>query len=141
MRTMWRARPPRMRSVRPLAFGKRPSAVFHAAELEETCAQPSGEVLRVARRLLEQDGMKNSRNRHQPTCRFCSADLEHTFVDLGMHPPCQKHVEPQEPKPAGGKLWRLDVLLKEGIPMEKAREILKLLKELQRPWWEGGGIF
>jgi hypothetical protein len=66
------------------------------AEVDEEGSVPSGEVLRVARRLLEQDGMKYSRNRHQPTCRFCSADLEHSFVDLGMHPPCQKHVEPHE---------------------------------------------
>jgi hypothetical protein len=26
-------------------------------------------------------------------CRFCSAPLAHTFVDLGMSPPCQTHIE------------------------------------------------
>jgi SAM-dependent methyltransferase len=25
-------------------------------------------------------------------CRFCSASLEQTFVDLGMSPPCQRHI-------------------------------------------------
>jgi hypothetical protein len=29
------------------------------------------------------------------TCRFCSTELVHTFVDLGMSPLCQKHVEPE----------------------------------------------
>jgi hypothetical protein len=35
------------------------------------------------------------RGRHfpRPTCRFCSASLEHTFVDLGLSPLCQKRVE------------------------------------------------
>ena len=31
-----------------------------------------------------------------PTCRFCAAPLEHTFVDLGTSPLCQKHVEPED---------------------------------------------
>ena len=26
---------------------------------------------------------------HTPRCRFCSAELEHTFVDLGLSPPCE----------------------------------------------------
>jgi SAM-dependent methyltransferase len=26
-------------------------------------------------------------------CRFCAAPLEHSLVDLGMHPPCQTHIE------------------------------------------------
>lgn len=30
------------------------------------------------------------------TCRFCGAPLEHTFVDLGMSPPCQTHIEPHQ---------------------------------------------
>jgi SAM-dependent methyltransferase len=29
----------------------------------------------------------------QAYCRFCAARLHHTFVDLGMSPPCQSHVE------------------------------------------------
>jgi SAM-dependent methyltransferase len=28
----------------------------------------------------------------QAFCRFCGARLQHTFVDLGMSPPCQSHV-------------------------------------------------
>ncbi|HEV8512922.1 MAG TPA: SAM-dependent methyltransferase, partial [Cyclobacteriaceae bacterium] len=31
-------------------------------------------------------------------CRFCSAKLEETFVDLGMSPLCQDHVKPNELK-------------------------------------------
>ncbi len=34
--------------------------------------------------------------RHSPACRFCSAPLETTFVDLGMSPLCQTHIEPHE---------------------------------------------
>jgi SAM-dependent methyltransferase len=30
-----------------------------------------------------------------PTCRFCGADLEHTFVDLGMSPLCESYVAPE----------------------------------------------
>jgi SAM-dependent methyltransferase len=29
-----------------------------------------------------------------PPCRFCGAPLERTFVDLGLSPLCQRHVEP-----------------------------------------------
>lgn len=29
-------------------------------------------------------------------CRFCAADLHATFVDLGMSPPCQNHVTPEQ---------------------------------------------
>src|SRR5262245_17782117 len=29
-------------------------------------------------------------------CRFCAAPLEHTFVDLGSAPPCQRHLSPAE---------------------------------------------
>lgn len=29
-------------------------------------------------------------------CRFCDEPLSHTFVDLGMSPPCQTHIEPQQ---------------------------------------------
>ena len=28
-------------------------------------------------------------------CRHCDAPLAHTFVDLGVHPPCQRHVTPE----------------------------------------------
>lgn len=31
-----------------------------------------------------------------PACRFCSAELRVTFVDLGMSPLCQTHIEPHE---------------------------------------------
>jgi len=30
------------------------------------------------------------------TCRFCATPLSHTFVDLGMSPLCQTHIEPQQ---------------------------------------------
>ena len=29
-------------------------------------------------------------------CRFCATQLRRTFVDLGMAPPCQTHVEPRQ---------------------------------------------
>jgi hypothetical protein len=29
-------------------------------------------------------------------CRFCAAPLSTTFVDLGMSPPCQTHIEPDQ---------------------------------------------
>jgi hypothetical protein len=29
-------------------------------------------------------------------CRFCNAGLKHTFVDLGMSPLCQTHIEPHQ---------------------------------------------
>jgi SAM-dependent methyltransferase len=29
-------------------------------------------------------------------CRFCATPLEHSFVDLGTAPPCQRHVRPDE---------------------------------------------
>jgi hypothetical protein len=29
-------------------------------------------------------------------CRFCAAELAHTFVDLGMSPLCQTHIEPEQ---------------------------------------------
>src|ERR1700723_2716301 len=31
-----------------------------------------------------------------PGCRFCGQALRPTFVDLGMSPPCQTHIEPQQ---------------------------------------------
>jgi hypothetical protein len=30
-----------------------------------------------------------------PSCRFCSAPLRHTFVDLGMSPLCESYVLPE----------------------------------------------
>lgn len=34
--------------------------------------------------------------RHIPRCRFCSADLQTTFVDLGVSPLCQTHIRPSQ---------------------------------------------
>ncbi len=31
-----------------------------------------------------------------PKCRFCGAQIEHSFVDLGMSPLCQTHILPSE---------------------------------------------
>lgn len=31
-----------------------------------------------------------------PRCRLCSADLTHTFVDLGMSPPCESYLTAEE---------------------------------------------
>lgn len=30
------------------------------------------------------------------TCRFCKSELRHSFVDLGMSPLCQTHIEPDQ---------------------------------------------
>ncbi len=32
----------------------------------------------------------------RPHCRFCRTPLQHTFVDLGMSPLCQTHIEPRQ---------------------------------------------
>lgn len=37
--------------------------------------------------------MGSTRDDKRVACRFCGASLQHTFVDLGMAPPCQSHVE------------------------------------------------
>lgn len=33
---------------------------------------------------------------HHPPCRFCGSPLRHTFVDLGLSPLCQTHIEPHQ---------------------------------------------
>ena len=38
------------------------------------------------------DGTRAARS----PCRFCGAPLTHTFVDLGMSPPCQTHITPEQ---------------------------------------------
>jgi len=43
-----------------------------------------------------------SRNSKPDGCRFCGSALVHTFVDLGMSPPCQTHIE----KPQLGEMER-----------------------------------
>lgn len=37
--------------------------------------------------------MQNTTFKNLARCRFCSATLHHTFVDLGMSPLCQTHIE------------------------------------------------
>lgn len=37
-----------------------------------------------------------SRNSKPGGCRFCGSTLAHTFVDLGMSPPCQTHIEKRQ---------------------------------------------
>jgi 2-polyprenyl-3-methyl-5-hydroxy-6-metoxy-1,4-benzoquinol methylase len=39
-------------------------------------------------------GTHLAREGRQPTCRFCGARLDETFVDLGMSPLCEKYVAP-----------------------------------------------
>ena len=45
---------------------------------------------------------KNSESKRSPEsyCRFCSNELQHSVVDLGMSPLCQKHVKPENAKDA-----------------------------------------
>lgn len=40
--------------------------------------------------------MINNKKTRQRLCRFCSSNLNFTFVDLGMSPLCQDHVKPEE---------------------------------------------
>ncbi len=34
-----------------------------------------------------------------PRCRLCSAELDQTFVDLGMSPPCESYLRPEAARP------------------------------------------
>jgi SAM-dependent methyltransferase len=38
----------------------------------------------------------DARGAHKPTCRFCRSPLSDSFVDLGMSPLCQTHIEPRQ---------------------------------------------
>ena len=40
-----------------------------------------------------------------------------------------KSLDPQEPQPAGGKMWRQLIKLKEGVSKDKAKEIVKAVKD------------
>jgi uncharacterized protein YajQ (UPF0234 family) len=40
-----------------------------------------------------------------------------------------KSLDPQQPQPAGGKMWRQLIKLKEGVSKEKAKEIVKAIKD------------
>ena len=40
-----------------------------------------------------------------------------------------KSLDVQEPQPAGGKMWRQVIKLKEGVSKEKAKEIVKTIKD------------
>jgi hypothetical protein len=43
-----------------------------------------------------------------PRCRLCSAELQHTFVDLGMSPPCESYLNASQ-LDAGEKFYPLHV--------------------------------
>lgn len=40
--------------------------------------------------------MQNTQNLTLGSCRFCSTELRHTFVDLGMSPPCESYRKPEQ---------------------------------------------
>lgn len=40
--------------------------------------------------------MKETNTKNELKCRFCDAPLERVFVDLGMSPPCQSQVSPDQ---------------------------------------------
>ncbi|KPK17019.1 MAG: hypothetical protein AMJ62_03135 [Myxococcales bacterium SG8_38] len=40
-----------------------------------------------------------------------------------------KSLDPQQPQPAGGKMWRQLIKLKEGVSKEKAKDIVKAIKD------------
>ncbi|OZH52361.1 SAM-dependent methyltransferase [Hydrocoleum sp. CS-953] len=39
---------------------------------------------------------QNNKNLHQGNCLFCGTELRHTFVDLGMSPPCESYRKPEQ---------------------------------------------
>ncbi len=39
---------------------------------------------------------QNNTNLHQTSCLFCRTELRHTFVDLGMSPPCESYRQPEQ---------------------------------------------
>lgn len=40
--------------------------------------------------------MQNTQNLTWGSCRFCGTELRHTFVDLGMSPPCESYRKPEQ---------------------------------------------
>ncbi len=40
--------------------------------------------------------MFEGNGKDQPRCRFCGSPLRHTFVDLGMSPPCESYLKPEQ---------------------------------------------
>ncbi len=39
---------------------------------------------------------QNQKDSHQGNCLFCNSKLSHTFVDLGMSPPCESYRTPEQ---------------------------------------------
>ena len=39
---------------------------------------------------------QNQKDSHQGNCLFCNSKLSHTFVDLGMSPPCESYRKPEQ---------------------------------------------
>ena len=58
-----------------------------ATAQEDTYKSPHVRM-RPAHRLQSSEGPSMS----YPRCRLCSAELRHTFVDLGMSPPCESYL-------------------------------------------------
>ena len=93
-------RPPRARAEGRGGFGR----ASYAVELESDVQHgenrdDSADVLRVSRRLRRGEPRSArlatgaiGQGPTRPTCRFCSASLEQTFVDLGMQPTGQRYV-------------------------------------------------
>ncbi len=52
--------------------------------------------MRTATKGRNDAGYENSAVAGRASCRFCGAALRHTFVDLGMSPLCQTHIEPHQ---------------------------------------------
>src|SRR6266446_1167809 len=58
---------------------------YHVLERRETIRSLPGQV-----------NVQTSTSANLPTCRFCGAGLRHTFVDLGMSPPCESILGPSQ---------------------------------------------
>ena len=50
----------------------------------------------TANSLPSKPGIANEPCTANSPCRFCQAPLTHSFVDLGMAPPCQPHIAPEQ---------------------------------------------
>ncbi len=60
-------------------------------------------------------------NDSSPSCRFCRGPLSRTFVDLGMSPLCQSHLEPDELE-RGEEFFPLHVFLCEDCLLVQLRD-------------------
>ena len=64
-------------------------------------------------------------------CRFCAQQLNHTFVDLGMSPLCQTHIEPHAAQSHGAVLSAARLGVRQLLP-RAARGVRRARRDLPR---------